>query len=400
MLWDPATFEPLTDRPWDEAWVREQIREIVADVDDAFDEAGLWAADEWDAWQTPTPLKALYVGAAGVVWALDALRRRGHAESRLDLAAAARRTLESWREEPDLMRGTELPDPARAGLLSGQSGILAVAWRLDSDAAARRRVARAGAREHRQRRRRGHVGLARDDARGPRDARLDGRGALGGSVADERGEAARAPGRGRPVGRSGSTAAPRAGSGRRTASSATCSRCSAAAICSTPRRGRRWSATRPPCSRRTAVIEDDRVNWPNSDGLGLEWEGEIRLQWCCGAPGIVASAASYLDEDLLLAAAETVWQAGAHGPDKGANICHGTAGNGYALLKTFERTQDELWLDRARRFAVHALEQARRARTERGHGRYSLWTGDVGVAVYASDCLDIRTRYPVLEAWD
>ena len=77
MLFDPATFEPLTDAPWDEAWVRERIREIVADADGAFDETGLWPADEWDAWQTPTPLKALYVGAAGVVWALDALRGGG-----------------------------------------------------------------------------------------------------------------------------------------------------------------------------------------------------------------------------------------------------------------------------------------------------------------------------------
>ena len=82
--------------------------------------------------------------------------------------------------------------------------------------------------------------------------------------------------------------------------------------------------------RRTAVVEGGLVNWPNSDGQELEWEGEIRLQWCCGAPGIVTSAASYLDEDLLLAGAETIWQAGPHGAEKGANICHGTSGNGYA----------------------------------------------------------------------
>ena len=96
----------------------------------------------------------------------------------------------------------------------------------------------------------------------------------------------------------------------------------------------------------------------------------------------------------------TVWRAGPHGRDKGACLCHGTAGNGYALLKTFERTQDELWLDRARSFAVHALEQAAAGRSERGRGRYSLWTGDVGVAVFAADCLLARTRYPVLETWE
>ena len=51
--------------------------------------------------------------------------------------------------------------------------------------------------------------------------------------------------------------------------------------------------------------------------------------------------------------------AGAHSDEKGAGLCHGTSGNGYALLKTFERTGDERWLERARRFAVHALAQAR-----------------------------------------
>ena len=32
--------------------------------------------------------------------------------------------------------------------------------------------------------------------------------------------------------------------------------------------------------------------------------------------------------------------------------------------------------------------------------RYSLWTGDVGVALFAADCLDANTRYPVLESWE
>jgi lantibiotic modifying enzyme len=147
--------------------------------------------------------------------------------------------------------------------------------------------------------------------------------------------------------------------------------------------------------RRTAVVEDGLATWPTGVGDGLiGGDGEIRLQWCAGAPGIVVAAGSYLDEDLLLAAAELVWRAGAHDDEKGAGICHGTAGNGYALLRTFERTGDERWLERARRFATHALEQV-----ERREGRFSLWTGDLGVALFASDCLDARARYPVLETW-
>jgi hypothetical protein len=50
-------------------------------------------------------------------------------------------------------------------------------------------------------------------------------------------------------------------------------------------------------------------------------------------------------------------------------------------------------LERARRFAVHALEQV-----ERLPGRYSLWTGGVGVALYAAGCIDMRTDYPFFDA--
>jgi hypothetical protein len=150
--------------------------------------------------------------------------------------------------------------------------------------------------------------------------------------------------------------------------------------------------------RRTAFLEEGLANWPPRERPELPGpDGQIRLQWCAGAPGIVVGAGRYLDEDLLLAGAELCWQAGPHGPEKGPSICHGTAGNGYALLAAFEHTGDERWLDRARRFAVHALAQVPRQRVERGRGRYSLWTGDLGVAIYAADCLDARSAYPVLD---
>ena len=142
---------------------------------------------------------------------------------------------------------------------------------------------------------------------------------------------------------------------------------------------------------RFAVREGGLCNWPPAaeDSLEHRRTGEIRVQWCHGAPGIVSTTAPYLDEELLLAGAELTWQAGAHKERKGAGICHGTAGNGYALLAAFERTGDELWLERARRFAVHALAQA-----EREPPVYSLWLGAIGAAVFASDCLDARCRYP------
>ena len=72
----------------------------------------------------------------------------------------------------------------------------------------------------------------------------------------------------------------------------------------------------------------------------------------------------------------TVWNAGPL--RKGPGICHGTAGNGYAFLKLFHRTGDEVWLARARSFAMHAIAQSERANARYGRGRYTLWTGDPG----------------------
>ena len=65
------------------------------------------------------------------------------------------------------------------------------------------------------------------------------------------------------------------------------------------------------------------------------------LQWCTGSPGVVDGPSNYLDEDLVLAGAELVWHAGAHEDEKGHGLCHGTSGDGFALLKAFARTGDE-----------------------------------------------------------
>jgi hypothetical protein len=127
------------------------------------------------------------------------------------------------------------------------------------------------------------------------------------------------------------------------------------------------------------------------DGLA-NWSSEGKLQWCASAPGVVSAARDYLDEELLLAGAELIWQAGPPRDEKGHGICHGTSGNGFALLAAFGRTQDEEWLERARRYAVHALAQA-----ERMPGRYSLFTGGAGTALFAAACLEGDARYPVLE---
>ncbi len=387
MLYQTERYESLAGE-WDEERARAGIRAIVADADAAFGAESLWPANEWDSWRTPTPLKSLYVGAAGVLWALDELRRRGHAEPRTDLAAAAEETLAAWRREPDLMAEIELPTTKEAGLLSGETGILLVAHGLTGDAEL--------ADDLYERIRENETSEAEDVMWGTPGTLVAAR-----TMLDRTGDE-----RWRDACRSGAEAlwSRRDGEGYWTQH-----------LHGEKYRGLGTAhglvgnvqALRPLLDEecrdrlereanailaRAAFVEDGLANWAYVERPELaSAAGEIRLQWCAGAPGIVVAAADYLDEELLLAGAGLVWQAGPPTPEKGAGICHGTAGNGYALLAAFQRTGDDEWLARARGFAAHALGQV-----ERGEGRYSLWTGDVGVAVFAADCLEARSRYPVL----
>ena len=100
---------------------------------------------------------------------------------------------------------------------------------------------------------------------------------------------------------------------------------------------------------------------------------------------------------LLLAGAELTWAAGPL--RKGAGLCHGTAGNGFALLKLFTRTGDEVWLARARQFAMHSAAQVAAARRDYRRGRYSLWTGDLGTAVFLEACLAGTSALPGIDRW-
>src|SRR5436305_13028830 len=101
MLYEPTRFDALIDEPWVPARVEDAIAAIAADADAALDPAALWPAHEWDAREKPLPLSGLYVGAAGVIWALDELRRRGHADSSRALAAAVVHAVELERATPD-----------------------------------------------------------------------------------------------------------------------------------------------------------------------------------------------------------------------------------------------------------------------------------------------------------
>jgi Lanthionine synthetase C-like protein len=390
MLYRPEAFDRLTDTAWNEAGSRERIREIVATTDAELRGPKLfWRAHPWDRWQSTSPQKNLYVGTAGVLWALDQLRRRGYAETKLDLADLARRNVELFRAKPDYLKVLTLPEPRDSSLFLGEAGILLVAWRLaPGDELATDLLERV----------RANVANDAHEVMWGVPGTLIAARAMHEWTGEDRWIAA-----------------------WHDSAEAFLARRNEDGLWTNHLYGQVYESLTPPhglvgnvqalvplldrdranALRReaaailadTVVREGELANWPPQPRPELPGpDGQIRLQWCAGAPGIVAGAFDYLDEDLLLAGAQLVWHAGPHGDEKGPNICHGTAGNGYALLKAFERTGDERWLERARRFAMHALEQV-----ERMPPRHSLFTGGLGVALYAADCIEAHTEYPIMD---
>ena len=387
MLFTPASHEPLTDRGWDEAWVLAQIGLIVEEALSAVSSDGVWPLhpDDDDGGDAYLPT-TLYIGAAGVVWALRAL---GH-------------------DRPDLIRGLHaryLADPdwpgtVEPGYLGGEAGILLVAHPREPGAAdlleqvvlrnagnptnellwgapgtmlaalAMHRATgeprwadawRASADELWARWLRLGEGchLWTQDLYGKTDELIGAAHGFAGNVLS-------------------------LWLGRELLSAERVDELERRAIATT---------------QALAYREDGMANWAPSVGP-LAHRGRIRVQWCHGAPGVVTSLAPLGAGDeafgaLLDEAGELIWHAGPLAT--GVGLCHGTAGNGAAFLALHARTGEERWLERARRFAVHALEQVERERARHGFGRHTLWTGDLGAAVMAASCVDGRPGMPSLD---
>jgi hypothetical protein len=376
-LYAPERHEPLTSTAWDEPRARAAIDEIVDATLAAREPGGLWRLHPADA-DDGDPLEptTLWVGAAGVIWALAELRPE------LELADVAELAVTRYLERPDF-------GPAD-GLSFGESGLRLVALKVTRDtshAARLLELVRANAEHPANELMSGAAGtmiaaraahawtgddafleawqtsarilLDRQEEDGLwtqflRDHTVRSVGPAHGFAGNVR---ALLQG-GDPGGEIGTRAAATAGA--------------------------------------TAVRDDGLANWPPAAGGSLGANDQIRVQWCHGAPGIACALWDVLPLDLLTAAGDLTWRAGPL--RKGAGLCHGTAGNGYAFLKVYEQTGNSVWLERARAFAMHALEQAERASEATGL-RPSLWMGDVGVALYVRSCFEADHRYPTVDYW-
>jgi hypothetical protein len=391
-LFQRERHEPLTGSAWSDERARRAIEAIVAETEYALGADDLWPlhpADDEPG--DPAWLRlGVYMGAAGVIWALDRLP----VELRRDWSGVADRLHARYLASGDL-------DAPGAGLWMGEAGMLLVAQLL-APAAARADLLEAVVR--------GNVDHPSNELMWGNPGTMAAAQALLDASGDERW---REPWRlgaerlwdewrldeelgchlwtQRFRGREDRVLGPAHGLAGNVR------------VLARGHAGGASELTRRAveAAERFAVRDGAVANWPPEAGGALvNRHGEVRVQWCHGAPGIVASLAGLAPDDeafgeLLVAGGELTWAAGPL--LKGPGLCHGTAGNGLALLKLFERTGDELWLDRARRFGVHALEQVERARREAGRGRFSLWTGDLGVALYLRGCLDGRAEAPMLD---
>jgi Lanthionine synthetase C-like protein len=363
-LYDPAAHEPLTATSWDEEWVRARIAAVVADAEAVLDAGGWPNHPRDDPDELPERATSIYLGAGGMAWALHRLG------STLDLAALIGEVLARYREQPDY---EEAPS-----LLMGECGLLLVAHVLGvgDDARLRTRI--------------------RENQRNPtwelmwgspgtilaaRFAGMDDEASEGAAILAEKWDRESGLWTQDLYGRVRQFTGPAHGF----AGNAHALR---GFLGEDELRTRVGEAL-----ERYAVREDGLANWPPvTDAEQLD-----RVQWCHGAPGIVSTLGDLMPLDLLLAGVELTWRAGPLA--KGPGLCHGTAGNGYAFLKAHAVTGDEQWLERARCFAVHALEQVERERVAVGRGRYTLYTGDVGAALYAQSCLDVDPRFPTMDVW-
>jgi hypothetical protein len=358
VLFTPEAHEAPAGEPWSAESAGAAIAAIVADAESAFDDGWVMHTEDVEEGDDPAMrFRTVYLGGAGVVAALHRLERRGFVRLRRDYAAYLRRSLAAEPDFPD--------EDAERSLWMGETGIRLVLQRLaPSPANLERLVELIAANAH--------------------DERCELMWGSPGTILA-----------GRELGLD-VTPSIEWLRGRRDADGLWTQRLA----------GRSWRWLGPAhgfagCAlalgdvadvsatlERLAVEEDGLVNWPPEPGLRLDenGDGRIRTQWCHGAPGIVATLAPFLDEELAVAGGELAWRAGPL--RKGANLCHGTAGNGYAFLALLERTGDERWLARARAFAMHAAGQVERSRKRYGRGRHTLWTGDLGTALYLADCCD------------
>ncbi len=404
LLFHPERHEALRGAPWDAAQAQAAIRDIVRDIEARRIAPAHWPVHPLDAEGQPPPsgYKSVYLGAAGVLWTLWHLQQQGavvlQRDPRDDLAALDA----AYQTEPD--EGSVIPSH-----YLGEVGILLVMWRLGGSAAVADRLFAA---VH------SNIGHPSNEALWAAPGTMLAAWHLWRATGEARwrtlvqdnieqlwrtwlpDDVNHGPLWTQAI---GGKSVQYLGAGHGYVGNL-CSLLKTAELLDPQRR--ELLATR--CTQTLQAWArcdgDGAVNWPAGTYTPRVNGPQMLLQWCHGAPGVITALAdlpslhSPAIDALLLAAGQAIWQAGPL--VKGPGICHGTAGNAAALLVLYRRSGDPLWLDRARAFAMHAVAQCEAARARYGRGRYSVWTGDPGLALVLWQCIQGTAGLPLLDLID
>jgi len=410
VLHDPARHEALSSAPWSEAAARAAIQTIADDICAQFDTQSLWPSHprEREEGDKPVPQPMLYNGAAGVVWALQRLRDQGMARFDLELEtivagldAHSRHWITAHESEwPSyflghsavlLLQWRESRSPAVADELFAlvesnlENKALEALWGSPGTLVAALHMLEANEGTAEARRwhalfRRGvdllwaQMVPVRHSAHPDREVwiwKQD----LYGKISQYMGAGHGFAGNVFPVLR-----------GARWLDDSVVAAFEARTI-----------ETLEVCAKR----EPGLMHWdPQFDPVSMGYPPRPMLQDCHGAPGIICRLAGTRSAPLramLIEGGELVWQAGPL--VKRPGLCHGTDGNGFAFLKLHAMTGDELWLARARAFAMHAAQQSDALAAQYGRRVPSLWTGDPGLAIYLAACITGDPALPTLDVF-
>lgn len=405
---DPAEHRPLAGPAWSEDAARTAIAQIAADAITAYrGPHELWPNHPADFDEEPDQsgrvFRSVYLGAAGMMWGLHRLQAAGLAPELPGRDELADALPQAYRDDPEFTEWDTGAPPPPPSLLFGEAGILLACEAIDpgdqerGDALAA--VVAANARNPTCELCWGSPGTmiageAMWRATGAprwRDLWRESAQWLIGEWSDPIWTQAMYGERRRFVG---------AGHGFASNASVLLSGLDLLDSAAEDRAGlvvRILDTTAALAQREGAFAQ-----WPAFAGTETD---RRPVQWCHGAPGIVTALGSLprrpdIDE-LLAAGGELTWSAGPL--RKGVGLCHGTAGNGYALLALYHRTGERDWLERARAFAMDAAADVTTWRSRHGQGRFTLLTGDLGAALLLADCLEERSSerpgpgFPFLE---
>ena len=400
-LFDPARHEPLQAAPWDEAAARETIRRIADSALAAYEPGLGWRAHPLDEPAPPIDrFYNLYFGAGGVIWALRHLAQAGAIGCLPDFTPFVATLREANRPLlADIRHGT-------ASYLFGDAGLDLLHWTLRPDEAlAQRLFDTVQGNLHNPVREAlwgnpGTVLAAIHMAEATGEARWT-------ALVREAADALHAEMEidadtgtwlwvqnlyGRPSVRY-------IGAGHGFAGNVY------------PfLRGGGAAAGGTGGARRRARVGDAAGDRPHADG-GANWFPGINPQrpadWlppvqdCHGAPGIVCRLATAPRtpewDTLLLQAGALTWHAGPL--SKGAGVCHGTAGSGFAMLKLWRRTGDPSGSNAPARWRCTAMGRSSGIGPNYGQGRHSLWTGDLGLACLLWNCVSSSDAFPTLDVF-